>query len=98
MIDLIRGALFETSIDNLKLGAKKPPLPFSDVRLLNVLSHTFWFLPSVASCYAMRNLLEKKQNKFYHDYRVIVAAGAGAGIGVDALYPVQEAMENPLRS
>ena len=97
-LDLIRGALFETSIDNLKLGAKKPPLPFSDVRLLNVLSHTFWFLPSVASCYAMRNLLEKKQNKFYHDYRVIVAAGAGAGIGVDALYPVQEAMENPLKT
>ena len=95
---LIRGAFLETTIDNLKLGAKKPPMPFSDVRLLNVLSHTFWFLPSVASCHAMKNLLKKRQNKFYHDYHVIVAAGSGAGIGVAALPPVQEAMDNPLKT
>ncbi|HOV63863.1 MAG TPA: GIY-YIG nuclease family protein, partial [Spirochaetia bacterium] len=80
-LDLIRGAFLPTSIDNLKLGAQKPPLPFSDVRLLSVLSHTLWFLPSVASCYAMRNLLEKRQNAFYHEYTVIVAAGSAAGIG-----------------
>ena len=95
-LDLIRGAFMPTSIDNLKLGAQKPPMPFSDVRLLNVLSHSFWFLPSVAACHAMRNLLEKKQNRFYHDYRVIVAAGSAAGIGVAALPPVQEAMDDPL--
>jgi len=95
-LDLIRGAFMPTSIDNLKQGAQKPPMPFSDVRLLNVLSHTFWFLPSVASCYAMRNLLSKKQNRFYHDYRVVVAAGSTAGIGVAALHPVQEAMDDPL--
>ena len=95
-LDLIRGAYLPTSIDNLRLGAQKPPLPFSDVRLLSVLSHTLWFLPSVASCYAMRNLLRQKQNKFYHDYRVIVAAGSAAGIGVDALPPVLEAMDDPL--
>ncbi len=80
-LDLIRGAFMETTEDYLKLGAKKPPMPFSDVRLLNVLSHTFWFLPSVAACHAMKNLLEQRQNKFYHDYKVIVAAGAEAGIG-----------------
>ncbi len=95
-LDLIRGSFMPTNIDNLKLGAQKPPMPFSDVRLLNVLSHTFWFLPSVAACYAMRNLLVKKQNRFYHDYKVIVAAGSTAGIGVAALPPVQEAMDNPL--
>ena len=97
-LDLIRGSFMETSVDNLKLGAQKPPMPFSHAPLLNVLSHTFWFLPSVASCHAMRNLLTKKQNKFYHDYKVIVAAGNGAGIGVDALPPVLEAMEEPLKS
>jgi hypothetical protein len=97
-LDLIRGSFSETTIDNLKLGAKKPPLPFSHAPLLNVLSHTFWFLPSVASCYAMRNLLAQKQNKFYHDYTVIVGAGNSAGIGVAALGPVQEAMEDPLHS
>jgi hypothetical protein len=97
-LDLIRGAFSETTIDNLKLGAKKPPLPFSHAPLLRVLSHTFWFLPSVAACHAMNNLLTQKQNKFYHDYKVRVAAGSAAGIGVNALYPVQEAMDDPLKS
>jgi T5orf172 domain-containing protein len=95
-LDLIRGSFLPTSVDNLKLGAQKPPMPFSDARLLNILSHTFWFLPSVAACHAMRNLLAKKQNRFYHDYKVIVAAGSAAGIGVAALPPVLEAMDEPL--
>ncbi|MBI4720569.1 MAG: GIY-YIG nuclease family protein, partial [Chitinivibrionia bacterium] len=95
-LDLIRGAFMPTSVDNLKLGAQKPPMPFSDARLLGVLSHSFWFLPSVAACHAMRNLLAKRQNRFYHDYKVIVAAGSAAGIGVEALPPVQEAMDDPL--
>ncbi|GAB4975366.1 hypothetical protein MAHJHV55_54020 [Mycobacterium avium subsp. hominissuis] len=33
-LDIIRGAYAATQIDNLKLGAKKPPFPYSDVRLL----------------------------------------------------------------
>lgn len=97
-LDLIRGSFSETTVDNLKLGAKKPALPFSHTPLLNVLSHTFWFLPSVASCYAMRNLLLQKQNKFYHDYKIVIAAGNSAGIGAAALGPVQDAMEDPLNS
>ena len=97
-LDLIRGAFQATTVDNLKMGAKKPPMPFSDVRLLNVLSHTFWFLPSVASCHAMRNLLAQKQNRFYHDYEIIVAAGSSAGIGVAALPPVLDAMDDPLNA
>ncbi|HOR30455.1 MAG TPA: hypothetical protein PLW71_03540, partial [Candidatus Syntrophosphaera thermopropionivorans] len=97
-LDLIRGAFQATTINNLKLGAEKPPMPFSDVRLRRILSHTFWFLPSVASCFAMRNLLEQKQNKFYHDYKIIVTASSAAGIGIDALAPVIKAMEDPLQS
>ena len=97
-LDLIRGEFLPTSVDNLKLGAQKPPMPFSDARLLGVLSHSFWFLPSVAACHAMHNLLLKRQNRFYHDYEIIVAAGSAAGIGVAALSPVQEAMEDPLKS
>ncbi len=98
-LDLIRGAFRETTVDNLKMGAKKPPLPFSHAPLLNVLNHTFWFLPTVASCCAMSNLIKQRQNKFYHDYTVVVAAGTQAGIGVDALPPVLDAMtDNPLES
>ena len=84
---------------DLKLGAKKPPLPFADVQLLENLTHTFWFLPSVSACYAMSNLIKKRNNTFYHDYTIIVAAGTQAGIGVQALPPVREAMtDNPLKS
>ena len=97
-LDLIRGAFAASNLDNLKQGAEKPPMPYSDVRLLSVLSHTFWFLPSVAACYAMRNLLAKRQNKFYQDYTVMVAAGPAAGKGAAALPPVLQAMENPLES
>lgn len=97
-INLLRGSHRSTTVDDLKLGKKKPPMPFSDARLLSILNHTFWFMPSVASCYAMRNLLMKPNNKFYHDYEIIVAAGTKAGIGVDALPPVYKKMNNPLKS
>lgn len=97
-IDLIRGAYRGKSVDDLKLGREKPPLPFADTRLLSVLNHTFWFLPSVASCHAMRNLLTARQNTFFHDYEVVVAAGIEAGIGADALPPVHAAMNDPLES
>lgn len=97
-LDLIRGSFQPTTVDNLKLGSQKPPMPFSDARLLNVLLHTFWFLPSVASCHAMGNLLSEKQNRFYQDYKVIIAARSSAGIGVAALPPVQEAMDDPLKT
>lgn len=97
-LDLIRGNFAETTIDNLKLGAEKPPMPFTDTRLLNVLSHTFWFLPTVAACHAMNNLIQQRQNKFYQDYQIIVAAGSDAGIGVSALPPVKNAMANPLKT
>lgn len=97
-LDLIRGSYLPTTIDNLKMRNERPPMPFSHAPLIQVLNHTFWFLPTVASCYAMKNLIDQRQNKFYHDYNVIVAAGTSAGIGVDALYPVQEAMGNPLET
>ncbi len=97
-LDLIRGAFQETTVDNLKLGAKKPPMPFSHAELLSVLNHTLWFMPSVASCHAMSNLLKKRQNTFYKDYKVVIAAGTAAGQGVKALKPVLEAMDDPLHS
>ncbi len=98
-LDLIRGSYLPASVDDLKLGQdKRPPMPYSDARLLGVLSHTLWFLPNVASCQAMANLLRQKQNSFYHDYKINVCAGASAGIGLDALRPVLSSMGNPLET
>ena len=53
-LDLLRGGFAETTVDMLKMGAKKPPMPYSDSRLKNILTHTFWFMPSVASCQPWR--------------------------------------------
>ena len=98
-LDLIRGSYLPANVDDMKLGQdKRPPMPYSDTRLLNVLSHTLWFLPNVASCFAMKNLLAQKQNAFYHDYAVNVCAGSKAGIGLDALAPVQHSMGDPLKT
>lgn len=93
-LDITRGAYSATQVDNLKLGARKPPFPYSDVRILPYLNHSFWFLPTVASCHAMANLLAEKQNVFFHDYKVLTVAGAGAGVGLAALPPVRAAIGN----
>ncbi|MCB0158407.1 MAG: hypothetical protein KDD83_09790 [Caldilineaceae bacterium] len=90
-LDIIRGGYAPRAVEALKTGTR-PPFPYSDVRLLPYLQHSFWFLPNVAACHAMANLLAEKHNTFWHDYTVIVAAGASAGIGLDALPPVRKAI------
>jgi len=96
-LDLIRGSYLPSTVDDLKLG-QRPPMPYSDGRLMGVLSHTIWFLPNVASCQAMYNLLMQRQNTFYRGYTINVCAGTSAGVGVDALAPVQKSMGDPLKT
>jgi hypothetical protein len=90
-LEIIRGGYTPKSVESLKTGTR-PPFPYSDVRLLPYLQHSFWFLPNVAACQAMANLLAEKHNVFWHDYRVVVSAGPSAGIGLDALPPVRRAI------
>ncbi len=88
-LDLIRGAYLPAAVDEMRLGGeKRPPMPYRDARLLGALQHTLWFLPGVAACDAMENLLAGKQNTFYHDYNIANCSGAGAGVGLAALPPV----------
>lgn len=90
-LDIIRGGYALKAVEHLKTGTR-PPFPYSDVRLLPYLQHSFWFLPNVAACHAMANLLAEKHNTFWREYDVVVAAGASAGIGLDALPPVRKAI------
>lgn len=94
-LEWIRGSFSEQIVADLKLQKEKPPVPYSDFRLKSYLQHTFWFLPSVAACKAMKRLLLSRANSYYHDYRIIMAAGNEAGMGADALDPVYDAMDNP---
>lgn len=92
-LDLIRGQHAPTQLDALK-SSSKPPLPYADSRLLPYLQHSFWFLPNVAACHAMANLLAARQNTSWHDYKVLVVAGSSAGVGVNALPPVRQAISS----
>lgn len=95
-LDIIRG---KTPIygDSSSPLNEHPPLPFEDTRLLDLCAHTMWFLPNVASCDAMEALLRRPANGFYQTYQIINCSGTKAGIGVEALGPVREAMgDNPL--
>ncbi len=76
----------------LKSGSR-PPWPYAQAQLLPWLNHALWFLPSVAACEAMRNLLAEPQNRsFWGDYRVVMAAGPTAGLGLQAVGPVRAAI------
>ncbi len=97
-LDIIRGKapIFGDGSSPLNV---RPALPFEDTRLLDLCAHTMWFLPNVASCDAMEALLHRPTNGFYQNYTIINCSGTKAGIGVDALGPVREAMgDNPLKT
>ena len=90
-LDLIRGKHAPTQLDSLKSGTR-PPFPYADVRLLPYLQHSFWFLPNVAACHAMANLLQARHNTYWQAYDVLVVAGASGGVGIEALPPVRAAI------
>jgi hypothetical protein len=96
-LEIIRGAHMPSQIDAMKMG-KRPPFPYSDSRLLPYMQHSFWFLPNVAACHAMANLLQEKHNVFWHDYEVLCVAGASAKIGLAALPPVRKAIGSGFES
>ncbi len=96
-LDIIRGQYLPNTLEHLKTGTPAP-FPYSDVNLLPYLQHSFWFLPNVAACHAMANLLSAKHNTFWHDYELVVAAGASAGIGLEALPPVRKAIGSGFES
>src|SRR5207237_10146351 len=85
-LDIIRGQYMPKAIEGLKTGSP-PPFPYSDVTLLPYLQHSFWFLPNVAACQAMANLLAEKHNIFWHEYKVLVLAGASVRLAREALPP-----------
>lgn len=103
-LDLLEGKFTETTkedgIENeLKRNGDKIPFPFSRrTSLYRELSHMVWYLPNVASCYAMEKLLTDPKNNYYNKYKIIVVAGERGGSGAEALTPVREAMGDPLKT
>lgn len=90
-LDLLRGQDITGLWANVS-NLRRPPLPYENANLLRALQHTVWYLPSVDACEAMKDLLTAQHNTFYRDYEVKVAAGRSAGMGANALPPVEEAI------
>ncbi|MDR3185785.1 MAG: GIY-YIG nuclease family protein [Christensenellaceae bacterium] len=92
-LDIIQGKFTQNIVDNLKLSNKKPPFPFCDVRLRSILKHTVWFLPNVASCDAMRNIIQcanTNNSWLKNNFTIISAYGKECGIGAEALKYAKE--------
>ena len=90
-LSILHGANLEQNVEE-GFAAKRPPIPYEDARLLSVLNHTFWLLPNVPSCKAMKRLLER--DNFFRQYKIVCAAGNEAGMGEAALEPVMEAISD----
>lgn len=90
-LDIIRGSYVPTQLDALKAG-NRPPFPYSDVRLLPYMQHSFWMMSHRSSCAAMENLLAEPQNVWWHDYKVVNVSKPGVGVGLAALPPVRDAI------
>lgn len=93
-LDWLRGQDVDAVLEVLAAGTSKP-FPYADTNVLPYMNHSVWFLPSVASVFAMKKLLEQAQNRsFWGQFSVRAVAGSGAGIGVAALPPVRGAIGN----
>lgn len=92
-LDIIRGQFTGQIAQGMKTGSK-PPFPYADVRLLPYLQHSLWSLPRVASCDAMENLLNERQNAFWHDYKIVNLSARDIGVGLAALPPVKDAIKS----
>lgn len=88
---MIRGARMPYDDGTMKLESVfRPPMPYADTRLLKTLRHTVWFLPDVASCQAMKAMIDR--DDFFRGYTAVLCAGDSCGCGEDALEPVFAAM------
>ena len=90
----LRGQDIDAVVRALDAGSAKP-FPYADTKVLPYMNHSVWFLPTVASVFAMRNLLAEPQNaSFWKQFTVLPVAGTQAGIGLAALPPVRKAIRN----
>lgn len=91
-LNWLRGQDVDSAVAALEHGTSKP-FPYADTNVLPYMNHSVWFFPSVASVFAMKNLLSEPQNvPSWGEYRVLSVAGNGAGVGVGAaaLPPVRD--------
>ncbi len=88
-LEMLRGKLS----DQMKIqivGGQKPPFPYENPVFKQAIKHSVWYLPGVASCFAMRDMLDR--HPYFSGFEVVVAAGNTAGQGAEAKPPVEAAI------
>lgn len=88
-LEMLRGKLSEQIKVQIVAG-QKPPFPYEHPKFTDQVKHSVWYMPDVASCFAMRDLLD--EHPYFSGFEVVVAAGPKAGQGADALPPVEAAI------
>ncbi|MAU82989.1 MAG: hypothetical protein CME34_14165 [Gordonia sp.] len=94
-LELLRGKLSE-QMKLQVLAQDKPPFPYEAHRFKSAVRHAVWYLPGVAACFAMAEML--REHPYFSQFEIVVAAGNKAGQGVAALPPVESAIETVKKS
>lgn len=88
-LNMLRGKLS----DQMKMqviAGQKAPFPYESPTFTDAIRNSVWYLPDVASCFAMRDMLTA--HAAFKDYEIAVAAGTKAGSGAAAKPPVDTAI------
>ncbi len=90
-LEMLRGKLSEQFKVQIVSG-QKPPFPYESPAFTEQIRHSVWYMPDVASCFAMRDMLDA--HAYFSGFEIVVAAGPGAGQGAEAKPPVEAAIAN----
>jgi T5orf172 domain len=88
-LEMLRGKLSDQIKVQIVAG-QKPPFPYEAPVFTEPIKHSVWFMPDVASCFAMRDMLDR--HPYFSGFEVVVAAGSKAGQGAEAKPPVEAAI------
>ncbi len=88
-LEMLRGKLSDQMKALVQTG-QKAPFPYESERFKSAISHSVWYMPDVASCFAMRDVLS--DHNYFSGFEIVVAAGNRAGMGADAKPPVEAAV------
>ena len=86
---MLRGKLSEQMKMQIVAG-QKPPFPYESPAFTDAIRHSVWYMPDVASCFAMRDMLDSTHTS--PASRSSSPRAARPGQGADAKPPVEAAI------
>lgn len=90
-LEMLRGKLSDQMKIQMLGGGKKAPFPYESPDFTEPIKHSVWYMADVASCFAMRDMLET--HPYFSGFKIHVAAGARAGMGAAAKPRVEQAIK-----